>query len=136
MDTVLTADRRPAPPGTLVLALRGDADRDTEHVLAAALHRALAVRPAPETLVVDCSELRFCSSSCLNQLLRARTAAAGAGTVLCLAAPGPVVARLLEVTETDTVFEVLPAAPRPPARPGPSAPSASPACGLASAGRA
>ncbi|MFB7946391.1 STAS domain-containing protein [Kitasatospora phosalacinea] len=126
MKTVLTADLRPARPGALVLALRGEADRDTEGVLARALHRALAVRPAPETFVVDCSDLRFCSSSCLNHLLRARSAAAESGTVLCLAAPGPVVARLLEVTGTDAVFDVLPAAPPAPVPP---------ACGLAVTGR-
>ncbi|RPE28528.1 STAS domain-containing protein [Kitasatospora cineracea] len=118
MDTALTVDRCPSPPGTVVLALHGDADRDTAPVLARALRRALAVRPAPEALVVDCSGLRLCTSSCLNHLLRARSTAAEAGTVFCLAAPSPALARLLAVTETDTVFDILPARP---ARPGPAA---------------
>ncbi|MFJ9773999.1 STAS domain-containing protein [Kitasatospora sp. NPDC101157] len=113
MPTTLTTRRCPAPAGTRVLALAGQADLDTAPVLAAALDGALTDPPLPRTLVIDCSALGFCSSSGLNELLRARLAAVGAGIAFRLAAPGFQMARLLDITDTDTVFDILPARPLP-----------------------
>ncbi|MER7771524.1 STAS domain-containing protein [Kitasatospora sp. NPDC096140] len=113
METGLSTRRRPAPPGTRVLALTGHADLDTAPALARALGDALTATPVPGTLVVDCRDLTFCSSSGLNELLKARRAAGAAGTVFRLAAPGPQVTRLLRVTETDTVFDIIPTVPTP-----------------------
>ncbi|MFF0277113.1 STAS domain-containing protein [Streptomyces sp. NPDC004330] len=107
------------PPGTRVLVLTGEADSDTAPVLARALDAALDEPPAPEVLVVDCSGLQFCACAGLNEFLRARLSAVRAEIRLALAALTPQVARLLDLTGTDTVFEILPeappvAAPKPP----------------------
>ncbi|GAA4883291.1 STAS domain-containing protein [Kitasatospora terrestris] len=116
MDTVLSTSRCPAPPGMRIVALHGHADLDTAAALARALHQALDTAPVPGTLVVDCSDLTFCSSSGLNELLRARRAANAAGIAFRLAAPSGQVTRLLRVTEADTVFDILAARPLPPDR--------------------
>ncbi|MCG6494309.1 STAS domain-containing protein [Kitasatospora sp. A2-31] len=116
METGLSTRRRPAPPATRVLALSGHADLDTAPALAEALQDALTAPPAPDTLVIDCHDLVFCSSSGLNELLKARRAAIAAGTAFGLAAPSPQVTRLLRVTETDTVFDIAPIAPSPAVR--------------------
>ncbi|MFJ9609029.1 STAS domain-containing protein [Kitasatospora sp. NPDC101176] len=108
METGLHTDRRPAPAGTCVLALTGEADMDTAPVLARALTAALAGTPRPDVLVVDCARLTFCASAGLNELLRARRAAEAAGVAFRLAAPGPQVVRLLDITGTDAVFEIDP----------------------------
>ncbi|MFI5531885.1 STAS domain-containing protein [Kitasatospora sp. NPDC051853] len=105
-DPDLRTEHRPAPDGTVVLSLIGAVDMDTAPLLAHALHRALTGPPAPERLVIDCSGLDFCSSSGLNELLRARRAAASAGVPLRLGTPSPQVLRLLDITGTDTVFEI------------------------------
>ncbi|MGW2305295.1 STAS domain-containing protein [Streptomyces sp. NPDC001809] len=119
------------PPGTRVLLLAGEVDSDTAPVLADALDAALGGSPAPDTLVVDCSGLRFCACAGLNEFLRARHAAAEAGIRFALAALTPQVARLLDLTDTFTAFEILPegplgaipapkpsaAAPKPPSLP-------------------
>ncbi|MFJ5833552.1 STAS domain-containing protein [Streptomyces sp. NPDC093089] len=106
----LSAACRPVPPGTLVIALDGEADMDTASVLAHVLREALDA-PLPETVVVDCSRLTFCASAGLNELLRTRRTATEAGTAFGLAAPSRQLTRLLEITGADSVFEVLPSAP-------------------------
>ncbi|MEK9524248.1 STAS domain-containing protein [Streptomyces venezuelae] len=122
------------PPGTHVLLLAGEVDGDTAPALADALDGALGGSPAPDALVVDCSGLRFCACAGLNEFLRARHAAAAAGIRFALAALTPQVARLLDLTDTFTAFEILPegplatvpapkpaaAAPKPPTLPTPS----------------
>ncbi|MFE1316167.1 STAS domain-containing protein [Kitasatospora phosalacinea] len=90
-----------------MVEVTGEADTDTAPQLARALREALGGRPVPRTLVVDCSRLGFCSSSGLNELIKARRAALEAGVAFRLGAPSEQVVRLLEVTETDRVFEVV-----------------------------
>jgi anti-anti-sigma factor len=111
--TGLSASPRPGPPGVYVLALAGHADLDTAPVLSRALDEALTGSPVPGSLVVDCAGLVFCSSSGLNELLYARRRAVDAGIAFRLAAPTRQVVRLLQITGTDTVFDVLPGAPVP-----------------------
>ncbi|MEW1913935.1 STAS domain-containing protein [Kitasatospora sp. NPDC085895] len=111
MNTGLRTTRRPGPAGTRVLALDGHADTDTAPHLA--LHEALSGNPAPEALVVDCSALTFCSSSGLNELLRARRAALAAGIAFFLASPSRQVTRLLDVSDADTVFDIITGPPSP-----------------------
>ncbi|MGW2788174.1 STAS domain-containing protein [Streptomyces populi] len=106
----LSVRRCPAPPGTLVIALDGEAHLGTSSVLARALDEALAT-PAPKRLVVDCSGLTFCAAAGLNELLRARRAATKTGIEFRLAAPSRQMSRLLDITSTDTVFDVLPCPP-------------------------
>ncbi|MFD3557971.1 STAS domain-containing protein [Streptomyces goshikiensis] len=113
MDRSLRISRRPAPPGTRVVALVGEVDLDTVPRLADALRQALMCPPLPRTLVVDCSGLEFCECSSLSELLRARRTAQAAGIAFRLAAPSRHVARLLKLTGTDTAFEILPRTPAP-----------------------
>ncbi|MFF2198812.1 STAS domain-containing protein [Streptomyces sp. NPDC058157] len=100
--------------GTYVLVLAGHADLDTAPALTRALDEAFTGLPAPETVVVDCAGVGFCSSSGLNALLDARRRAIGAGIAFRLAAPSSQVTRLLEITGTDTVFTVAPGTPTTP----------------------
>ncbi|MEV7178980.1 STAS domain-containing protein [Kitasatospora sp. NPDC093679] len=115
MDAELRVTPLPAPAGERRLAVAGQADMDTVHVLEEALGRALGVPPRPTAVVVDCSALAFCTSAGLNALLRARLAATAAGVILRLAAPSPQLVRLLGLTEADTVFDIDPA-DEPPLR--------------------
>ncbi|MFF1477569.1 STAS domain-containing protein [Streptomyces sp. NPDC058301] len=91
--------------GAAVLSLTGELDHDTVEPLRVALTEQIAA--APERIVVDCAGLRFCDSTGLNALLRARAAAsqtAGAGIELAaLQAP---VARMFEITGADAVFRI------------------------------
>ncbi|MGW4379797.1 STAS domain-containing protein [Kitasatospora sp. NPDC004531] len=105
--TRLRIDHRPGPVGTSVVVVTGEADMDTAPALARALRGALDVRPAPRTVVVDCSRLGFCSSSGLNELIRAHRAALAAGVAFRIGAPSRQVVRLLELTETDRVFDIV-----------------------------
>ncbi|KDN87541.1 STAS domain-containing protein [Kitasatospora cheerisanensis] len=107
LATGLRITHRPGPSGTCVVEVAGEADMDTAPALASALRGALDGRPAPRTVVVDCSELGFCSSSGLNELIRAHRAALDAGVTFRIGAPSAQVSRLLQVTETDRVFDIV-----------------------------
>lgn len=89
-------------PDGHVLALTGELDHDTADVL----RDALAQRAGPGRILVDCSGLRFCDSTGLNVLLRARLQALEAGGRLELAGLRPPVARMFEITGARTVFRV------------------------------
>jgi anti-sigma B factor antagonist len=107
---------RPAEVGVrragaaLVLAVRGELDLDTVGPLRTAL--AAAAREKAPRVVLDMSQVTFCDSSTMNELLRA-DADLGAGR-LWIAAPSPFVARLfglvglpMVLTVRDTVEEAL-----------------------------
>ncbi|MFC8450165.1 STAS domain-containing protein [Kitasatospora sp. NPDC057223] len=101
-----TATVREGLSGPVVEAV-GELDYDNALILRTALHRALAVRPAPPTLVVGLAGLTFCDSSGLNTLLQARIEAARHGTVIHLARPAHAVSRLLEMTGAAQLFPVV-----------------------------
>ncbi|MFF4185001.1 STAS domain-containing protein [Streptomyces sp. NPDC001691] len=88
-------------PEAAVLSLTGELDHDTAEPLRAALAEQIGT---PERIVVDCLDLRFCDSTGLNTLLRARAAAQAAGGSVELAALQPSVARMFEITGAHTVF--------------------------------
>ncbi|MET8545307.1 STAS domain-containing protein [Kitasatospora sp. NPDC004799] len=90
-----------------VVTVAGELDHDTADGLRAALARP----PSADGLgriVVDLAGLRFCDSTGLNVLLRARLDAQAAGLRLELAGPGPLVARLFAVTGADRVLRIHP----------------------------
>ncbi|GAA4883904.1 STAS domain-containing protein [Kitasatospora terrestris] len=93
-------------PRVTVVRPEGELDHDTVGPLREALDTALA--DGARRLVVDCSGLAFCDSTGLNLLLRTRLAVRDRGGAVELAAPGPVVARILEVTGADELFTVHP----------------------------
>ncbi|MFJ1756932.1 STAS domain-containing protein [Kitasatospora sp. NPDC088134] len=101
----LTVTQR-RPPGALVLRPEGELDHDSVGPLREALESAVA--DPPGRLVVDCAGLDFCDSTGLNLLLRAHAAARQVGLPLLLAGPGPVVARMLQITGADEVLPVHP----------------------------
>ncbi|MFD8695413.1 STAS domain-containing protein [Kitasatospora purpeofusca] len=94
-----------------VVGCSGELDLDEIALLDGALSEALAT--CPSVLTVDLGAVTFMDSSGLNALLRARTRAERQGTVLHLADPSPRVLRLLEITGTDRVFQLLDARPAP-----------------------
>ncbi|GAA2250473.1 MULTISPECIES: STAS domain-containing protein [Kitasatospora] len=100
----LTVSARPWVYG-IVLTLEGELDHDSAGPLREALDEAL--RQSPEQLVVDCSGLAFCDSTGLNLLLRARLTAEAAGGRIVLTGPSPIVARMLEITGAQDVFQVF-----------------------------
>ncbi|MFF3455081.1 STAS domain-containing protein [Streptomyces sp. NPDC002730] len=93
-----------ADADAVVLVLAGELDHDTADPLREAL--AEAVEAGAERIVVDCADLRFCDSTGLNVLLRARLAASEAGGRLELAALRPPVARMFDITGAHAVFRV------------------------------
>ncbi|MER5352420.1 STAS domain-containing protein [Kitasatospora sp. NPDC002551] len=110
------AVRRAGP--VRIVAVGGELDHDSADGLRAAL-----AGPGEEGLariLVDLADLRFCDSTGLNVLLRARQEAEPTGVRLEVAGPRPAVARLLAVTGADTVLRIHPsvavalAADRPP----------------------
>ncbi|WP_052442401.1 STAS domain-containing protein [Streptacidiphilus neutrinimicus] len=92
--------------GTAVCALVGDLDLHTRPIAEGALDRALSGRPP--VLCVDLREVHFCDSMGLNLLLEYRSRCAAPGTALALVAPSSRVSRLLELTDTETLFPIFP----------------------------
>ncbi|RSS72836.1 STAS domain-containing protein [Streptomyces sp. WAC06614] len=97
-----------ARDGTTVLALAGELDHDTAAPLREALAAALRGADPGDRLLVDCADLRFCDSTGLNVLLRARLAAEQSGGRLELSGLRQPVARMFRITGADGVFRVYP----------------------------
>ena len=94
-----------------VLECAGALDLDQVPVPRAALHQALALRPAPPVLLVDLAAVTFMDSSGLSALLHARRDAERTGAVVRLARLPHRVARILEITGADQVFAAAPDIP-------------------------
>ncbi|WP_344641333.1 STAS domain-containing protein [Kitasatospora cystarginea] len=90
----------------LVCSLAGYAHIDNEQDLHHKLHQALAQHPA--LLVIDLHAVDLFTTSTLHTLLTARRTAFAAGVPLVLAAPTPQARRVLEITQTDTLFRMFP----------------------------
>jgi anti-sigma B factor antagonist len=115
----LKVTTRPAG-ADVVVAVHGEIDLYTAPGLHAELDRALA--GGPRRLIVDLSGVDFCDSTGANVLLAAHRTAADEGGELVLAAPRPVVRKILHVTGLDKVFTVVDAlecvaGSRPPSPP-------------------
>ncbi|PRH77289.1 anti-sigma factor antagonist [Streptomyces solincola] len=92
--------------GVRVVRAGGEFDPDEAETLG----DALAVHRAGEALgvVLELSRVTFADSSFLHVLIDARLRHREAGVPLVLAAPDPLVLRLLEMTDTARVFTVAP----------------------------
>ncbi|MGW8366529.1 STAS domain-containing protein [Streptomyces wedmorensis] len=88
---------------TAVLLLKGELDHDT----AAPLRSALQSNDEATRLVVDCAGLRFCDSTGLNLLLRARLRHLARGGSVDLSGLRSPVARVFEITGALLVFRVF-----------------------------
>ncbi|MFD3663716.1 STAS domain-containing protein [Streptomyces sp. NPDC058659] len=89
-------------PDTVVLLLSGELDHET----VGPLRNALKEHHAVARLVVDCSGLRFCDSTGLNVLLRARLRMAAGGGRVELSGLRPPVDRMFEITGALKLFQV------------------------------
>ncbi|MFF1868814.1 STAS domain-containing protein [Kitasatospora herbaricolor] len=90
----------------VVVRLEGELDQDTAGPLRVALESAFECGSG--RLVIDCGGLDFCDSSGLNLLLHSRITAQDIGRKLTLAAPGPMVSRMLEITGAWAIFHIYP----------------------------
>ena len=89
--------------GHVVVALRGDLDVTSE----ADAEAAITALAAPgRSLILDLSALDFIDCSALGVLLRVRGLTQRGGGDVVLAAPRPLVRRLLALTGNDEVFGV------------------------------
>ncbi|MEU3464732.1 STAS domain-containing protein [Streptomyces sp. NPDC006733] len=92
----------PARGGVIVLAVSGDLDNDTEHLLAHGAGEALDA--GCRRLILQCAGVTFCDSRGLNRLLQLRQDAQRRGVDLVLAAISTPVRHVLELTEALQVF--------------------------------
>ncbi|MFJ8660141.1 STAS domain-containing protein [Streptomyces sp. NPDC093795] len=102
VEPIAVLVRPDTPSGTVVLAVRGELDYGTS----APLRDALEENTGSGRVVVDCSGLRFCDSTGLNLLLKARLKMQGDGGRLDLAGLRAPVDRMFEITGARTVFRV------------------------------
>ncbi|MFD0345247.1 anti-sigma factor antagonist [Kitasatospora aburaviensis] len=87
-----------------IVTVAGELDHESADGLRSALARS--VDEGIERILVDFGDLRFCDSTGLNLLLRARLDAEAAGVSLEIAGLQPVVSRLFAVTGVDTVLRI------------------------------
>jgi anti-sigma B factor antagonist len=83
--------------GVRRLALAGDLDLATAGLLDQHVDQALA-GTVPRRLVVDAARLRFCDSSGIHAIIRARDAAHRRGAAFVLSNPVGIARRALEIT--------------------------------------
>jgi anti-sigma B factor antagonist len=69
------------------------------------------IREGPATLIVDLTATAFCDSAGVNSLVQAFRRAGASGIEMRLAAGGPAVTRLLEVTGVDQLIGTYPSVP-------------------------
>jgi anti-sigma B factor antagonist len=89
--------------GAATLALAGDLDLATAHLLDQHVHRAL-VESRPAGLVIDVTDLEFCDSTGVHALIRARREAHQHGSTFQVTNPNGITRRTFQVTG---VLEVL-----------------------------
>jgi anti-anti-sigma factor len=90
----------------MIVGLPDEIDITNSSATRAALDQALAQRPG--VLVADMTTTTFCASEGLRILLHAHFQAVEAGSQFRVAAPGPIVRRVMELTATDQVLDLYP----------------------------
>jgi anti-sigma B factor antagonist len=103
MTLAITVDDR-RPPA--VLSVGGDLDLNTAPELMQALTRL--VDGGERRVVVDLAGVGFCDSSGLSVLVRVRNRLTGLGGSVTLAAPTPIVQRVLEISGLDEILGTYP----------------------------
>jgi anti-anti-sigma factor len=104
--SVYAISERPAPPGVVLLELRGEFDVAAAPAARERLEQARAQRP--RGVVLDLGDVTFADSSALRELLRADAALRGDGSLLVIAAVPPVVERLLTITRASDLLALAP----------------------------
>ncbi|MER5811825.1 STAS domain-containing protein [Streptomyces sp. NPDC002033] len=85
---------------SVTLALEGDLDHETYHLLLEAVDRELGTRPDVRILRLDCTGLLVCDSMGLSALLMVRRRTHAAGVALHLDGRQPPLERVLALTGT------------------------------------
>lgn len=103
--TAFDADTQTIRPGVQLVRLRGDLDLDSSDDLSERL--AAQLREPARTVLLDVSEVTFCSSAGLGVLADARRLADAGGIELVLVGVGRSVHRPLEVTGLSSHFRCV-----------------------------
>ena len=97
----------------LVIAIGGDLDMSTAHLLTELVeHVVLVVRDPAGPVVLDMAGVTFFCADGIRALIRAREMIIAAGGRLTLRDPSPPTRRVLAITGDDQLFGLRPAAPR------------------------
>jgi len=99
-------EREPAPDGVVLLAMAGEIDLATSGHFRESVEVALGA--GSQAMVLDMAEVTFMDSTMLRELLRAHKDLDASGGRLVLAAAQPAIRRLLELTGTTGLFELVP----------------------------
>jgi anti-sigma B factor antagonist len=91
-------------PGTVVLALQGEADLATAPLLAQTLAQVSEDGSAP--VVLDAARLEFIDACCLGVIANARALLRGQGRDLVVRSPGPLFRRVLSILEMEDLIEL------------------------------
>ncbi|MCZ0984676.1 STAS domain-containing protein [Streptomyces diastatochromogenes] len=102
-DRLVVETRPETRTDTVVLVMTGEVDHDSAGPLKEALEEGIGAR----RIIADCSGLRFCDSTGLNVLLKARLRMLHHGGRLDLAGLRPPVDRMFEITGAHNVFRVF-----------------------------
>jgi anti-anti-sigma factor len=86
-----------------LIAIGGELDLDTAHLLTELVDRVADDRPA--RVVIDMSGVTFFCAAGLGALLRARETIAGVGGRIVLLAPSAPTEKILAITDTERLFE-------------------------------
>jgi anti-anti-sigma factor len=95
----------PAPDGILLLGLEGELDVATTPRFRSEVRKGLEA--GVRAIVLDMEEVSFMDSSMLKELLRSHAEIAPGGGVLVLVAPQAAVRRLLDLTRTSELLEIV-----------------------------
>ncbi|MEU4499262.1 STAS domain-containing protein [Streptomyces sp. NPDC023998] len=101
-----------------LITLAGEIDLDTVPLVRESLDKCL--RDGIRTIDIDLTAVTFCDCSGLNAFLHASHQTMAAGGALQLHNPPPLVARLVDLTDTGFLF-LAPSAPALPRQPAPIA---------------
>jgi anti-sigma B factor antagonist len=104
--SVYGIEERRAPAGVVLLALTGEFDVAAAPAARARFEEAQARRP--RGVVLDMAEVTFTDSSALRELLAAHAALQAERARLIIAAPPPMLERVLEVTRARDLLEIVP----------------------------
>ena len=92
-------------PDATLIRLEGEVDLTTAPLLEEAMQRAI---DRGRDIILDLSDLTYIASSCLHVLFNGYERLNGRGKRILLAAPSPMVRRILEIVGLHRVFALLP----------------------------
>jgi anti-anti-sigma factor len=95
----------PAPDGILLLELEGELDVATTPRFRSEVRKGLEA--GVRAIVLDMEAVSFMDSSMLKELLRSHAEIAPGGGILVLVAPQAAVRRLLDLTRTSELLEIV-----------------------------